>query len=53
VSFDEWMARVDEAIVRKVGVASSDLPDFTYRDVFDAGSTPEEAADAAIDNAVS
>jgi hypothetical protein len=53
VSFDSWMARVDEALVRKVGVSSNDLPDFTYRDLLDAGCTPEEAADTAIDNAVS
>jgi hypothetical protein len=46
------MARVDEALVRKVGVSSSDLPDFTYRDLFDTGCTPEEAADAAIENAM-
>jgi hypothetical protein len=52
-SFDSWMARVDEAIVRRVGVCSSDLPDFTYRDLYDQGVTPEEAADAAIENAVS
>jgi hypothetical protein len=53
VSFEDWMARVDEALVGKVGVSSGDLPDFTYRDLFDQGVTPEEAADAAIENAVS
>jgi hypothetical protein len=47
------MARVDGALVRKVGVSSSDLPDCCYRDMYDAGCTPEDAADEAIDNAVS
>ena len=52
-SFEAWMARVDGALVRKVGVSSSDLPDCCYRDMYDAGCTPEDAADEAIDNAVS
>ena len=52
-SFKEWMAAVNEARVRKVGVCSSDLPNFTYRDLYDQGCTPEEAADAAIENAMS
>jgi hypothetical protein len=50
-SFGAWMARVDEALVRKVGVSSADLPDLAYRDLYDQGVTPEEAADAAIENA--
>jgi hypothetical protein len=50
-SFKEWMAAVNEARVRKVGVCSSDLPNFTYRDLYDQGVTPEEAADYAIENA--
>jgi hypothetical protein len=31
---------------------SADLPDAPYRDLFDAGRTPEEAADEAIENAM-
>jgi hypothetical protein len=52
-SFDDWMSEVDAVLVRKIGVCSSDLPDYAYRDLFDQGVTPEHAADAAIDNAVS
>jgi Family of unknown function (DUF5419) len=52
-SFEQWMAEVDEVLVKKVGVSSADLPDWTYRDAFDQGSTPEEAADEAIENSMS
>ena len=52
-SFEAWMARVDDALVRKVGVSSGDIPDIPYRDLFDQGITPEEAADEAIENAMS
>ena len=46
------MIAVDDVLVRKVGVASSDLPDVLYRDPYDAAYSPEEAADEAIDNAM-
>jgi hypothetical protein len=51
-TFDAWMAAVDAALVRKCGVNSSDLPDVCYRDRYDTGSTPEEAADEAIKNSM-
>jgi hypothetical protein len=50
-TFDVWMSEVDAALVRKIGVSSSDLPDFCYRDAYDEGFTPEEAADEAIEAA--
>jgi hypothetical protein len=46
------MAEVDDALVRKVGVSSADLPDTLYRDLYDAGYGPEEAADEAIENSM-
>lgn len=51
-SFEAWMQAVDDALVRKVGVASSDLPDIAYRDLYDSGSSPQEAADSAIEDAI-
>jgi uncharacterized Zn finger protein (UPF0148 family) len=51
-TFDVWMAKVDDTLVRKVGVSSADLPDVCYRDMYDTGSTPEEAADEAIENSM-
>ena len=48
----EWMEQVDACLVRRVGVSSADLPDVPYRDLFDQGSTPEEAAEEAVENAM-
>jgi hypothetical protein len=53
LTFDAWMSAVDDALVRKTGVSSADLPDWTYRDAYEDGLTPQEAADAAVENAMS
>ena len=52
-TFQKWMEQVDACLVRRVGVSSAGLPDMPYRDFYDTGSTPEEAADEAIENAMS
>ena len=52
-TFEQWMAEVDDVLVRKVGVSSADLPDVPYRDFYDVGSTAEEAAEEAIENSMS
>ena len=51
-TFEKWMEKVDACLVRRVGVSSADLPDVPYRDLYDTGSTSEEAADEAIENAM-
>jgi hypothetical protein len=51
LTFDQWMEQVDAALVRKVGVCSADLPDFCYADMYEAGYSPETAADEAIEAA--
>jgi hypothetical protein len=51
-TFEQWMAATDEVLVRKVGVCSADLPDIAYRDLYDTGYTPTEAADEAITNSM-
>jgi hypothetical protein len=51
LTFDAWMRAVDEALIRKVGVSSNDLPDWTYRDAYEDGLTADEAAGAALDAA--
>lgn len=51
MSFTEWMKRVDKVIaVSFGGLTHRDISDFTYRDLFEDGVTPREAAMAAIDN---
>lgn len=42
--FAAWLKKVDSAISRTVGLNLLDLPDFPYRDEFDAGADPREVA---------
>lgn len=53
LSFTEWMKQVDAKIEKRVGfgIVSADLPDYCYRDEYDDGTTPAQAASAAIRNA--
>lgn len=47
--FTRWMQAVDNNIaLRTLGLDSSCLPDWTYRDAFDDGYRPHEAAEEAI-----
>lgn len=48
MTFDEWMAAVDAAIVVKVGLGRDDLPDCPYHDWWEDGVTPKGAATKAI-----
>jgi len=47
-AFIDWMAKVDAILVRKCGLDSRDLPDWTYADAFEDGYTPAEAARSAL-----
>ena len=44
------MTRVDRALYAKCCMGHDDLPDQTWRDWFDSGMTPTEAADECLDN---
>lgn len=44
--FDVWMQKVDALLSAKTGMSSADLPDYCYRDEFDGGATPAQAAKA-------
>lgn len=46
--FLAWMKAVDDYLVKRTGLSSSDLPDYCYHDDFDDGATPRQAAVAAI-----
>ena len=48
MSFDRWMAKVNQALEDMVGLDSRDLPDWCYRDAFDTGMAPDEAADDVL-----
>lgn len=49
-SFDEWMDEVDSVLSDIIGMVSSDIPDYAYRDDCDDDISPTEAALSAIEN---
>lgn len=46
MTFDEWMRQVNAILFRLFGVAADDMEDYTWRDEFDAESSPVEAVRA-------
>lgn len=42
--FQTWMRKVDAIVTRKCGLGCMDLADVCYRDWFDSGTTPGQAA---------
>lgn len=52
MKFEEWLKKVDKALAgRTYGAISShlDLADMPYRDWFEDGMSPEEAADEVLE----
>jgi hypothetical protein len=47
--FDEWMRAVDLEVQAIAGVSYRDLPDWNYRDAYESGATPKEAAEEALE----
>lgn len=46
MTFDQWLAAVDEIFVARIGFSTSDLPDLTpTRELYDERLTPAEAAE--------
>lgn len=43
LSYEEWLAKVDEILWESAGMPSSDLPDVNWMDEYLAGSTPKTA----------
>lgn len=50
-TFEQWMNEVDYAVEQEVGCDTRDLPDCCYRDWYDEGATPLQAAKRAIKRA--
>ena len=49
MSFEQWMAKVDAILSRKLcGLTSRDLPDWMYIDAFEDGVSPASAASQAL-----
>lgn len=53
LKFLAWMRQVNLVLTRNCGLVSEDLPDWRYRDAFDDGYTPKEAAAKALSYAKS
>lgn len=46
--FALWLAIVDGRMARSVGVTHRDIADWTWRDAYDSGMSPSEAAVEAL-----
>lgn len=49
MTFDEWKNKVNAEVQNLIGLSADDLPDFTYRDAFEAGESPESVAQQVVD----
>lgn len=49
-TFEDWMERVDRCLIKVCDLTSDDLADQTWRDWYDAGMSPRNAAQDALDN---
>lgn len=49
LNFNEFMNKVDEIIISKIGLTSADLDDYNWYDEYECGSTPEEAVENFAD----
>lgn len=48
--FEQWLKKVDLFILAYAGLSHRDLADQTWRDWFDSGYSPSEAAGEALEN---
>lgn len=49
--FDRWMEAVNNVIRLRCLLNADDLPDWSYREAFDEGWSPSDAAHEAVENA--
>jgi len=52
MTFEHWMQRVDNILLRTVGVPAGDLPDACLHDWYDDEITPKQAAQLLIEEAM-
>lgn len=51
MNFHQWMAIVENIVWKTVDCSVRDLPDCLFRDWYEDGLTPDEAAERAIKEA--
>lgn len=50
-SYEQWKTAVNHAVIRLTGMDCDDLPDYNYRDAYDAGDTPHQTAGQVVKRA--
>ena len=52
MTFEEWMKEVNQEILNRTmgAISYNDLDDWHYRDAYDDGVSPAEAAEEALEN---
>tara|TARA_R100000789_G_C2960849_1_gene137882 strand:+ start:499 stop:765 length:267 start_codon:yes stop_codon:yes gene_type:complete len=48
--FEDWLRKCDAVVSSKLGLGLHDLADAMWRDYFEDGLTPSQAADCAFDD---
>lgn len=51
MTYDQWKAKVNEAMEKIASVSCDDIDDFDYRSAFDAKQGPKSVAREALRNA--
>ena len=49
ITFEQWMRKVDQCLIAVCGLTHYDLPDCCWRDWYDDGASPTEAAKDCLD----
>lgn len=49
LDFQDWKDKVDAALIATCGLPSDDLADCCYRDWFDSGTSPSDAAQMVLE----
>jgi hypothetical protein len=53
MTFDQWLAKVNDALKKKIGLDYRFLPDQPYHDWFDQGLKPHHAANRIVKDILS
>lgn len=51
ISFEAWLKQVNRIVFQTCGLGVEDIPDYDYWSNWDAGVSPKETAEEALDNA--
>ena len=49
MTYEQWVAKVDQVLASRIGLSMDDLPDWLSRDAFEDGLSPEEGADICLE----